>query len=84
MFQLLPKKVPVDVYMINQIMLQNIINSPNSSMLEFMYGCREQVNNEMENSIFLTKRMFNAADALKKKRANFTVQSILCSKLVAY
>lgn len=75
MFQLLQKEVPVVLYIDNQTLWQNLMNITASSMPEVMFRCREQITDEIANSVCLIESAFNPADAMTKKNPNLALRS---------
>lgn len=69
-FQLLQKEVPAVVYIDNQTLWQNLMNTTAPSLPEVMLRCRDHINDETVNSVCLIHTAYNPADAMTKKKPN--------------
>lgn len=77
MFQLLQKDVHTVLYIEKQYLCQNLMNITTSTIPDVMYRCREKINDEIVNRIWLIESIFNPADAMTKKNWNPTLLHII-------
>lgn len=69
-FQLLGKEIPTVVYIDNQTLWDNLMNTTATSLPEVMMRCREHISEETVNSVCLIDSKYNVADAMTKAKPN--------------